>query len=94
MTEPNFSDAIDACNLAFDNLCQIRYDKVAEVDGQFTFLTQDVVTQFLEALADTAVMCRKQFIKLLMYQQLMQEDIAEHADDNMGANAFKRTQEE
>lgn len=92
----DFTDSIEAASKVFDELCQIRQNMVAVEEGVFSFLTSDVITQTLESLADTAIMCRKQFIKLLIYQHLLEEEMATTANNNvaMGAGAFKRAGED
>lgn len=93
MTEQiDFTDALEECNRAFDELCQLRADEVAEAEGTFTFLSDDVITQFMESLADCAIMCRKQFIKLMMLQHLLEVEMKDKPD-SIGIGSFRRTGE-
>ena len=87
--------AIQEYSEAFDKLCQERHDAGAAEYGQFTFLENDVVRMMMEELADTANYCRMQFIKLMMMQHILEEDLAQKGIGNdegeitLGIKAFK-----
>jgi hypothetical protein len=79
----------------FDKLCQERHKAGSEEYGAFTFLENDVVRMMAEELADVANYARMHFIKLMMLQGLLQEDVLDKldtdADDNItiGLKAFR-----
>lgn len=83
----------------FDKLCQERHELGQLEYGEFTFLENDVVRMMAEELADTSNYCRMQFIKLMMLNNLLVEDInakglaggAEEA--SIGIRAFKGTKD-
>lgn len=84
-------DTISHTSELFDKLCQERYDKGAEEYGPFTFLENDVVRMLCEELVDTANYARMQFIKLIMLQNQLSEEIQHRPDivDQHGFGTFK-----
>lgn len=81
--------AIQLYSTAFDNLCQIRHDK----EKPFEFIGEDIITEFMEALADCANMCREQFIKLMFLQSVLTDQTKHLSEDGenieLGIAAFK-----
>lgn len=94
----NITDLMVEASNNFDTLCQERHKKGQEEYGSFTFLGNDVVRMMMEELADTANYCRMQFIKLLLLQQALEEEVTDklgNSDDSItiGVKAFKGTGE-
>lgn len=83
----DFSEAINFCSEEFDKACQMRYDKVAHDEGILTFLDKDVISQYMEAMADCAVIARKQYIKLMLLQHHFEEEISDNL--TLGTDTFK-----
>lgn len=75
----------------FDQLCQERHVAGAAEYGAFTFLENDVVNMMLEELADTANYCRYQFIKLMILQDLIAQDLQDKGQEvqDLGIGSFK-----
>jgi len=77
----------------FDKLAQERFAQGAAEYGPFTFLENDVVRMMAEELVDTANYCRMQFVKLMMLQDQLVEEIAKYnaeaASEGFGINSFK-----
>jgi hypothetical protein len=61
---------------AFDTLTQQRHEAGAEEYGHLTFIGNDVIRMMAEELADTANYCRYQFIKLMMLQELLEDELS------------------
>lgn len=86
---------------AFDKLTIERHEAGAAEYGQFTFLENDVVRMMAEELADTANYCRMQFIKLMLLQKVLEEDLAgrglqgsvDTEDISIGIQSFKGTKD-
>jgi hypothetical protein len=81
----------------FWELAAKRHEEGAAEYGQFTFLANDVVRMMAEELADTVNYCRMQFIKLMLINNLLVEQVEEAGlSDRMeevgiGVKAFKGT---
>lgn len=79
----------------FDELCQKRHDDGVAEYGAFTFLGNDVIRMMAEELADTANYCRMQFVKLMMLQAVLEEEVVKSGqvdeEDNItvGIKSFK-----
>lgn len=78
---------------AFDHLCNERHKAGAAEYGNFTFLENDVIRMMAEELADTSNYCRMQFIKLMMLQAIIEDELVERSDSGgnitIGVKAFK-----
>lgn len=91
--------AMEQFSEEFDKLCQNRHEAGAAEYGVVTFLGNDVVRMMMEELADTANYCRMQFIKLMLLQGMLQDELAENKvpDDEgnitIGVQSFKGTKE-
>lgn len=68
------SQAINEFSERFDILCKERHEAGKAEYGAITFLGNDVVRMMMEELADTANYCRMQFIKLMMLQNMLEQD--------------------
>lgn len=84
----------------FEQLCAERHATGADRYGEITFLGNDVLRMMLEELADTANYCRMQGVKLLMLQDMLEEDLAgkmpsmKDGDDlQIGFDSFKGTKD-
>jgi hypothetical protein len=92
-TEEDFVTAIQSLSEGFDKLCQERHEAGQEEYGAFTFLGNDVIRMMAEELADTANYCRMQFIKIMMLQNMLVEDLTDKPDKDgeiaFGINSFK-----
>jgi hypothetical protein len=81
----------------FDQLCQKRHVDGAAEYGQFTFIGNDVVRMMAEELADTANYCRMQFIKLMMLQDMLVDQLGDKpfntptGEVTIGSQSFKGT---
>lgn len=88
-----FIHAVKEISEAFDTLCQERHEKGQKEYGVFTFLSNDVVRMMAEELADTANYCRMQFIKLMLLQTILEEELSKKSDDGetitIGIQSFK-----
>jgi hypothetical protein len=71
---------IEEASRSFDQLCQQRHEHGQKEYGVFTFLENDVIRMLAEELADTANYCRMQFIKLLLLQKMLEEELSEKLD--------------
>jgi len=97
----NFSNMLNEYAAKFDTLCQERHNAGAAEYGHFTFLENDVLRMMMEELADTSNYCRMQAIKLLMLQEVLEEQLGEKltgqvskdGDIQFGAQAFKGTKD-
>lgn len=84
----------------FDELCNRRHLEGAKEYGTFTFLGNDVIRMMIEELADTVNYCRYQAIKLLLLQEMLENDdkIKEAAnatgDITVGVESFVGTGKE
>lgn len=93
----DFAELLKEYSAAFDKLTQERHEVGAKEYGAFTFLENDVVRMMMEELADTANYCRMQFIKLMLLQHALEEEIgqglhgATNQEDNItiGVKSFK-----
>jgi hypothetical protein len=70
---------------AFDTLTQERHLAGQKEYGTLTFLENDVIRMMAEELADTANYCRYQFIKLMMLQAILEEELEGRPIDDMAA---------
>lgn len=79
----------------FDNLCLARHAAGQEEYGQLTFMTNDVIRMLCEELADTANYCRYQFIKLMILQDRLAEELQTVGDEEqlekLGIGTFQGT---
>lgn len=79
----------------FDNLCRERHEAGAKEYGVVTFLENDVVRMMAEELADTANYCRMQFIKIMMLQGFLEDELEGRADSEgnvtIGIQSFRGT---
>lgn len=78
----------------WDKLCDERHIAGAKEYGQFTFLGNDVTRMMMEELADTANYCRMQYIKLMLLQFALEEEIGTKLDGadgtvTIGVQSFK-----
>lgn len=76
---------------AFDILTMERHKKGIEEYGKFTFVGNDVVRMMMEELADVSNYCRMQFIKLMMLQHAIEEEMSDYKD--IGKDAFVGTKD-
>lgn len=81
--------AIEAYSAAFDMLTQERHIAGAKEYGVVSFLGNDVIRMMMEELADTANYCRMQFIKLMLLQQMIEEDDALPKQAGTNTDTFK-----
>jgi len=80
-------EALDAANLAFENMVQDRHDMGAEKYGPVKFLELDSIQMALEEVADLANYARYTFIKLWLLQyQLV---FPEQKPDPLGKDAVR-----
>lgn len=89
-------EVVATYSAAFDKLCLERHRKGQVEYGNFTFIQNDIVRMMMEELADTTNYCRMQFIKLMMLQRALEEDLEgkdELVSRQMGVGAFKGTGE-
>jgi hypothetical protein len=93
-------DLIEIMNEYSDQFWELaakRHEEGAAEYGTFTFLENDVVRMMAEELADTANYCRMQFVKLMMINNLLVEQIQEAGlNENVenigiGVKAFQGT---
>ena len=77
----------------FDQLCIVRHEAGQEEYGQFTFLENDIIRMMCEELADTANYARYQFIKLMILQERLAEQLSENQEqlEQLGINTFRGT---
>lgn len=90
----NLAEAILSYSMEFDRLAQERHLVGAKEYGVISFLGNDVMRMMMEELADTANYCRMQFIKLMMLQQMLEEDpniIQEPLNFGADKGSFKGT---
>lgn len=85
-----FIDSLNLYSEAFDKLCEIRYDREAEKDGPFQFLADNVISVLADALADVANNSRREFIKLMLLQDILDDRIESYqaSQTKMGNEAF------
>ena len=62
---------------SFDELCQTRHEEGAKEYGVLTFAGNDVIRMMMEELADASNYMRYQFIKLMVLQGALEEELAE-----------------
>lgn len=81
----------------FASLREERHKAGAAEYGVFTFLGNDIIRMMAEELADTANYCEMQFIKLMMLQAHLTQELKDKIDDDdqitIGLQAFKGTKE-
>ncbi len=91
--EQAFVDAIATYARQFDELCQERHNAGMVEYGKFTFLENDIIRMMMEELADTSNYCRMQFIKLMLLQEALGEELADKPevseDLGIGVGSFK-----
>lgn len=69
---------------SFDRLCQERHEAGQAEYGKFTFIQNDVVKMMAEELADTANYCRMQFIKLMILQNMLVDELNDKGQTSSG----------
>lgn len=90
-----FTGHLQELSERFDQLCQERHEMGQSEYGKLTFLKNDVVRMMIEELADTANYCRYQAVKLLLMQQLLEEELADtlleegQEEITIGVKAFR-----
>lgn len=99
----DFQEYVNAKAQEFDELCVERHRLGAEEYGTFTFLGNDVVRMMLEELADTSNYCRMQGIKLLLLQEVLEQQLdfdgignvndEENQNLQIGFESFKGTKD-
>lgn len=92
-TEEDFAAALQSLSEDFDKLCQERHEAGKKEYGATTFLGNDVIRMMAEELADTANYCRMQFIKIMLLQNMLVEELKDNPDKDgeiaFGINSFK-----
>lgn len=97
-TEENkeLAEVINRFSEMFDDLCVQRHKIGQERYGPLTFLGNDVIRMMAEELADTANYCRMQFVKIMMLQAHLTNELEDEvgdADVTIGLKAFRGTKE-
>lgn len=84
-TPQDIAQMFENLNLQWQKLCDERHIAGAKEYGQFTFLGNDVTRMMMEELADTANYCRMQYIKLMLLQTALEEEIGTKLDSTDGS---------
>ena len=85
------SQVLNQAAAEFDVLCRGRHGERQEEYGELAFLKEDVVGAMLNALADTANMCKQQAVKLIMLQSRLVDQ--KPTQVQLGAQGFKGTKD-
>lgn len=89
---PPIVQAVNDYSRAFDNLVSTAHTKDVAENG-LQFLGEGVIEQMIEALVTTVLLCRKQAIKLMMLQTLLEENTQIDGQVEVELNNFKSTGE-
>lgn len=85
-TADAFVKLIQQASEDYDKLCLERHEAGKAEYGAFTFLENDVVRMMMEELADTSNYCRMQYIKLMILQHILEEQLNDKSVTNEQGN--------